>query len=64
VVVAITDCGGEPVPEPVRTSRHPTAKAQDVSQLFDGTASWADVEWIRQTWTGPLALKGVLSEQT
>jgi L-lactate dehydrogenase (cytochrome) len=54
----------EAIPFPNLSARapHPTAKGQDVSQLFDGTASWADVEWIRQTWTGPLALKGVPSE--
>lgn len=26
---------------------------------FDGSLSWADLEWIRGTWGGPLALKGV-----
>lgn len=26
---------------------------------FDGSLSWSDLEWIRDTWGGPLALKGI-----
>jgi isopentenyl diphosphate isomerase/L-lactate dehydrogenase-like FMN-dependent dehydrogenase len=29
--------------------------------MFDGTVDWADLDWIRQEWDGPIALKGVLS---
>jgi L-lactate dehydrogenase (cytochrome) len=32
--------------------------------MFDGTLTWDDVAWIRETWHGPLALKGVLGADT
>ncbi len=38
----------------------PTSR-QRLSQMFDGTVDWADLDWIRQEWDGPIALKGVLS---
>jgi L-lactate dehydrogenase (cytochrome) len=38
----------------------PTSR-QRLVQMFDGTVDWADLEWIRQEWDGPIALKGVLS---
>ncbi len=28
--------------------------------MFDGTVSWADLDWIRDLWDGPILLKGVL----
>jgi len=28
--------------------------------MFDGAVRWADLEWIRNQWDGPIALKGVL----
>lgn len=31
-----------------------------VTGMFDGTLSWRDLEWIRELWDGPIALKGVL----
>jgi L-lactate dehydrogenase (cytochrome) len=34
-----------------------------VDQLFDGTVTWRDVEWIRDEWAGPLAVKGFLSPE-
>ncbi len=33
----------------------------EMATMFDGTISWSDVDWIRDAWAGPLALKGVLS---
>jgi L-lactate dehydrogenase (cytochrome) len=39
----------------------PTSR-QRLQEMFDGTVSWADLDWIRQEWDGPLALKGVMSE--
>lgn len=33
---------------------------EKLEQMFDGTLSWEDLEWIRQEWDGPIALKGVL----
>src|SRR5437870_5505299 len=29
--------------------------------VFDGTVSWDDIDWLRQRWHGPLAVKGILS---
>ena len=37
----------------------PTSRER-LRQMFDGTVSWDDVEWIRQEWDGPIAIKGVL----
>jgi L-lactate dehydrogenase (cytochrome) len=31
-----------------------------VAELFDGTVRWEDLDWIRDVWEGPIALKGVL----
>jgi L-lactate dehydrogenase (cytochrome) len=33
------------------------AKLED---MFDGTVAWQDLEWIRDAWDRPIALKGVL----
>ncbi len=35
---------------------------QRLAEMFDGTVGWPDLDWIRQEWDGPIALKGVLSE--
>lgn len=32
-----------------------------VNSQFDRTVTWADVEWLRAQWDGPLVLKGILS---
>ena len=34
-----------------------------ISQQFDPTMSWSDVEWIRARWPGKLILKGILDEE-
>ncbi len=31
-----------------------------MEEMFDGTVSWKDLDWIREAWQGPVALKGVL----
>lgn len=31
-----------------------------MKEMFDGTVSWADLDWIRHAWNGPIAVKGVL----
>lgn len=31
-----------------------------VAEMFDGTVSWDDLDWIRDEWAGPIVLKGVL----
>jgi L-lactate dehydrogenase (cytochrome) len=33
----------------------------DLSGLFDGTVCWDDLAWIRDHWSGPVVLKGILS---
>ncbi len=38
----------------------PTSR-QRLAEMFDGTVGWPDLDWIRQEWDGPIALKGVLS---
>lgn len=35
----------------------------ELSRMFDGTVGWDDVEWIREAWRGPVALKGILSPE-
>lgn len=37
-----------------------SARAGSIDHLFDGTVTWADIDWIRNSWSGPLILKGVL----
>jgi isopentenyl diphosphate isomerase/L-lactate dehydrogenase-like FMN-dependent dehydrogenase len=34
-----------------------------VQSQFDPTISWKDLEWLRSFWTGPLALKGIMSAE-
>jgi L-lactate dehydrogenase (cytochrome) len=33
--------------------------AQHVNEQFDPTLSWADVEWMRSVWSGPIVIKGI-----
>jgi L-lactate dehydrogenase (cytochrome) len=33
---------------------------QKMAAMFDGTVSWADLDWIRELWDGPIVAKGVL----
>jgi L-lactate dehydrogenase (cytochrome) len=28
--------------------------------MFDGTVTWDDLDWIREAWDGPIAVKGIL----
>ncbi|HTU73050.1 MAG TPA: alpha-hydroxy acid oxidase [Trebonia sp.] len=37
----------------------PTSRRQ-LHDMFDGTVSWGDLEWIRSEWDGPVVVKGVL----
>jgi len=37
----------------------PTSRER-LAQMFDGTVSWDDLEWIRSQWDGPVGVKGVL----
>jgi L-lactate dehydrogenase (cytochrome) len=40
----------------------PASRAK-LEDMFDGTVSWDDLDWIRDAWDGPIALKGVLRAQ-
>ncbi len=31
-----------------------------VARNFDRTVTWADLDWVRETWDGPIVIKGVL----
>ncbi len=33
---------------------------ETMSEMFDGTVRWADLDWIRDLWDGPIVLKGVM----
>jgi L-lactate dehydrogenase (cytochrome) len=49
----------EPIGFPnIDASGHGAARRDE---LFDGTVTWGDLEWIKDVWGGPLAIKGVLS---
>ena len=37
-----------------------TTVAQHVATQFDPTVSWKEIDWLRDLWQGPLAIKGVL----
>lgn len=39
---------------PDHRSRH------KIKEMFDGSVTWEDLEWIREVWDGPIVLKGVL----
>jgi L-lactate dehydrogenase (cytochrome) len=41
-------------------SMHGPTSRQQMKQMFDGTVSWADLDWLRDVWDGPIAVKGVL----
>jgi len=34
-----------------------------ISQMFDGTVSWQDLDWIREMWDGPIVAKGVMQPE-
>jgi L-lactate dehydrogenase (cytochrome) len=36
---------------------------EKLSQMFDGSVSWDDLDWIRGLWDGPILLKGVIRPQ-
>lgn len=35
--------------------------AELVTQIFDPTLNWSDLDWVRQHWKGPLVVKGIQS---
>jgi L-lactate dehydrogenase (cytochrome) len=49
-----------PAPGFPNLSTHGPTSRTRMREMFDGTVSWKDLEWIRQEWDGPIAVKGVL----
>jgi L-lactate dehydrogenase (cytochrome) len=41
-------------------SMHGPTSRERMHEMFDGTVSWRDLEWIRREWDGPIGIKGVL----
>jgi isopentenyl diphosphate isomerase/L-lactate dehydrogenase-like FMN-dependent dehydrogenase len=39
-----------------------TKLADHIRDMFNADQGWADLEWIRRAWDGPLVLKGVMSD--
>ncbi len=33
---------------------------EKITQMFDGTVTWKDLDWIREAWDGPILAKGVM----
>jgi L-lactate dehydrogenase (cytochrome) len=47
--------------EPIVGQRAPLADFQKwIHANFDASVSWADVQWVRERWEGPLIIKGIL----
>jgi L-lactate dehydrogenase (cytochrome) len=40
-----------------------SAPTRSIEHLFDGTATWRDVDWLRREWPGPLTIKGIMSAE-
>ncbi|WP_332771059.1 L-lactate dehydrogenase [Phenylobacterium sp.] len=34
-----------------------------IARNFDRTVTWADIDWVRKTWDGPIVVKGVLDPE-
>ena len=50
--------------EPIVGRRAPLADFQKwIHDNFDASVSWADVQWVRERWNGPLIIKGVLDPE-
>jgi L-lactate dehydrogenase (cytochrome) len=49
-----------PPPSFPNLSMHGPTSRDQMKEMFDGTVSWHDLDWIRQEWDGPIAIKGVL----
>jgi L-lactate dehydrogenase (cytochrome) len=49
-----------PAPGFPNLSTHGPTSRQQMMQMFDGTVSWQDLDWLREAWDGPIAVKGVL----
>ncbi len=51
-----------PAPDFPNLSMHGPTSRQQMKQMFDGTLRWEDLDWLRESWDGPIAVKGVLRQ--
>jgi L-lactate dehydrogenase (cytochrome) len=50
--------------EPIVGKRAPLADFQKwIHDNFDASVSWADVQWVRERWNGPMVIKGILDPE-
>ncbi|MBA6342702.1 FMN-dependent L-lactate dehydrogenase LldD [Colwellia sp. MB02u-10] len=51
----------------ISTYRGEPTKLEDyigwLGENFDPSISWADIEWVREFWDGPMVIKGILDQQ-
>ena len=47
----------------VPRARTPAAFREWVDQQFDPSVTWDDISWVREHWSGPLVVKGVLDPE-
>jgi L-lactate dehydrogenase (cytochrome) len=47
----------------VTESRRVTDFLSWIARNFDRSVTWADLDWVRETWDGPIVVKGVLDPQ-
>jgi L-lactate dehydrogenase (cytochrome) len=47
----------------VKESRRVTDFLSWVARNFDRSVTWKDLDWVRETWDGPIVVKGVLDPQ-
>jgi L-lactate dehydrogenase (cytochrome) len=51
------------VAEAVQGSRRVTDFLAWIARNFDRSVTWKDLDWVRETWDGPIVVKGVLDPQ-
>jgi L-lactate dehydrogenase (cytochrome) len=47
----------------VTESRRVTDFLSWIARNFDRSVTWADLDWVRETWDGPIVVKGILDPQ-
>jgi L-lactate dehydrogenase (cytochrome) len=57
----LRDGGTRPLPNVVIPGQGPMPLLDVAAALASSTVTWADLEWIRAAWRGPIVVKGVLT---
>ena len=57
----LMDGGIHKLPNVVIPGRGPMALIDVAAALADSVVTWKDFEWLREAWTGPIVVKGVLT---